>query len=148
MKICRVGRDGLIDVNDPRLEPALKERKETGRFTGELNLIRRDGTKFPAEVSSYVFTDSSGNDRTSMIIRDISKLKQTEVKLKENEIRLKVALSPIDISVFNQDVDLRYTWMFNPQLGYNTEQVIGKTDNDPSPSGGSASDNRGQTQGS
>jgi PAS domain S-box-containing protein len=32
------------------------------------------------------------------------------------------------MAVFNQDLDLRYTWMYQPQLGYTTEQVVGKTD--------------------
>lgn len=47
---------------------------------------------------------------------------------RENAARLKVALTPIDMAVFNQDIDLRYTWMYQPQIGYTTEQVIGKTD--------------------
>ena len=39
-----------------------------------------------------------------------------------------VGLSAIDIAVFNQDLDLRYTWIYQPQVGYTVEEVIGKTD--------------------
>ena len=45
------GRDKVFDPSDPRLEPALEEQRKTGGFWGELRLLRRDGTSFPAEVS-------------------------------------------------------------------------------------------------
>lgn len=56
-EICRLGRSGVVDTTDPRLETLLAERARTGQFTGELYLLRADGTRFPAEVSSRVFTD-------------------------------------------------------------------------------------------
>jgi hypothetical protein len=47
-----------------------------------------------------------------------------------NEERLRVAISSSAIAVFNQDLDLRYTWIHNPNLEINAESVIGKTDAD------------------
>lgn len=44
------------------------------------------------------------------------------------EQRLRVALAPLDIAVFQQDLELRYTWIYRPQLGYAQDEVIGKTD--------------------
>ncbi|MBI3784480.1 MAG: PAS domain S-box protein [Deltaproteobacteria bacterium] len=55
--------------------------------------------------------------------------------VRANEERLQVALQVADIAAFNQDRDLRYTWMDNPQLGYSLEQVLGRTDADLLPSG-------------
>jgi diguanylate cyclase (GGDEF)-like protein/PAS domain S-box-containing protein len=77
-EILHVGREGLVDSNDPRIPDALEERKITGRFKGELNFRRKDGTVFPGEISSTVFKDSAGNERTSMLIRDITARKRTE----------------------------------------------------------------------
>lgn len=82
-EIIQIGRSGLVDTSDPKLARALEKRQQTGKFTGELICVRRDGTKFPGEVFTSVFKDRNGNTRTSMIIRDI-----TERKLVEDEIRL------------------------------------------------------------
>ena len=81
-ELLEVGRDGVVDRWDPRLRHALEERARTGRFTGELTFKRKDGTRFPAELTTGVFKDRDGLEKTSMIIRDI-----TERKKSEDEIR-------------------------------------------------------------
>jgi PAS domain S-box-containing protein len=54
--------------------------------------------------------------------------KRAEEKARANENRLRVALSNINMAVFHQDRTLRYTWMYQPQLGYRPEQIVGHTD--------------------
>lgn len=54
--------------------------------------------------------------------------------IKENEARLRVSLSMVNVAVFQQDKDLKYVWIYQPQLDYSNEQVIGKTDYDLLPS--------------
>ena len=39
-----------------------------------------------------------------------------------------MALKWSSVVVFNHDLDLRYTWIYNPALGYSAEDVIGKRD--------------------
>jgi PAS domain S-box-containing protein len=68
-EICQVGRTGIVDVEDPAVISFLEERKRTGKVKGELSFKRKDGTTFPGEVSSAIFTDGSASERTSMIIR-------------------------------------------------------------------------------
>ena len=85
-EICRAGRKGVVDSADPRLPSVLEERARTSRFRGELNMVRKDGTSFPAEVSSGLFADMDGNPRTSMVIRDI-----TERKLAYQSLEQRVA---------------------------------------------------------
>ncbi|MCK9277912.1 MAG: PAS domain S-box protein, partial [Methanoculleus sp.] len=80
-ELIRRGRDGIVDPSDPRLRPALEERARTGRFKGELRFRRKDGTTFPGEVSSALYTDRDGQVRTTMIIRDITDRKRTEEAL-------------------------------------------------------------------
>ena len=77
-ELIRVGRKGVVDETDPRLGPAFDERTQTGRFRGELTFLRRDGTRFPVEISSSVFTTQHGEQRTSMIVRDITERKKAE----------------------------------------------------------------------
>jgi PAS domain S-box-containing protein len=96
----QIGRDGVADTSDPRLPIALEERKRTGRFGGGLNLIRKDGTKFPAEISSSVFKDKDGNLRTSMIIRDITERKQMEEALRRKSEEQELLLDNIDARIW------------------------------------------------
>ena len=76
--ICSIGREGLVDGQDPRIIQALQIRKKTGEYSGELNYIKKDGTIFPAESSSKVFLDAAGQQWTALIIRDISQRKTQE----------------------------------------------------------------------
>jgi PAS domain S-box-containing protein len=59
---------------------------------------------------------------------DITRLKQIEEELRQSEERFRVALKHSPIIVFNQDTELRYTWMYNPACGNNVEDVVGKLD--------------------
>lgn len=80
-EIKNAGRFGLVDTTDPRLPILLEERQRTGKARGEITLIRKNGKKFPAELSSNLFTTASGEQRTCMIIRDITKRKLAEEEI-------------------------------------------------------------------
>ncbi len=56
--------------------------------------------------------------------------KRTEEALRQSEERFQVALKHSPIAVFNQDRDLRYTWMYNPQLPLPMSEQLGKTATD------------------
>ncbi len=71
-EICRVGWTGIVDPADPRLPIMSFERTRTGRFRGELTLVRGDGARFPAEMSSGLFQDRDGRLRTSIVFRDLT----------------------------------------------------------------------------
>ena len=47
--------------------------------------------------------------------------------MRQSEERFRVALKNSPIAVFNQDRDLRYTWMYNPQLPLRVSEYLGKT---------------------
>lgn len=51
-----------------------------------------------------------------------------EEALRTSEERFRVALKNSHITVFNQDTDLRYTWVYNSIPGLSIEQVVGKLD--------------------
>ncbi|MFB3818591.1 MAG: PAS domain S-box protein [Candidatus Methylomirabilales bacterium] len=82
-EIARGGRAALIDPADSRHARAQETRVRTGFFAAELTLRRADGTRFPADVTSAVYLDHTGERRTSMIIRDITRRKQAEARLHE-----------------------------------------------------------------
>jgi PAS domain S-box-containing protein len=79
-EILEAGREGVIDASDPRLPILIAERQRTGRAHGELTARRKDGGRFPIEVSSVVFFSPCGDLRTCIIIRDITQRKAAEAE--------------------------------------------------------------------
>ncbi|OPX65361.1 MULTISPECIES: response regulator [unclassified Methanoregula] len=68
-EIRTAGRAGIVDMQDPRVAAALDERERTGTAIGRvMTFVRKDGTRFDAEVSSTIFHDRNGERMTSMII--------------------------------------------------------------------------------
>lgn len=61
---------------------------------------------------------------------DITELRQTETALRQTTERLDIALRSAPIALFAQDLDLRYTWIYNPTHNYSVDQVIGRRDED------------------
>ncbi len=94
----------------------------------EVGVVTQTGGKIWLLVSAAPLDPAGAS--ALVIMQDITARKEAETALRENEQRLRVALSAPNVAVFNQDLALRYTWMFQPQLGYTVEQVVGKTDFD------------------
>ncbi|BAY25374.1 multi-sensor hybrid histidine kinase [Calothrix sp. NIES-2100] len=53
-----------------------------------------------------------------------------EDALRQSEERFRVALKNSPIFVFNQDQELRYTWVYNPAFGLTVEEMLGKRDSE------------------
>lgn len=81
-EICTVGRAGVMDESDPRFRAAIEERRRTGLLRTELTALRKDGSRFPVEVSSAVYVDAEGCERTSIVMRDLTEQKRAEDRLK------------------------------------------------------------------
>ena len=115
--------DIIAEDEIPRVAP------EVARFAGgaiilsEWKFRRKDGSFFPGEVCGKRLPDGC----LQGILRDITERKRAEDALRHSEERFRVALKDSPITVFNQDRDLRYTWIYNPHLYWQTD-IIGKTD--------------------
>ena len=84
-ELCKAGRNGIVDTEDLRLEQALREREANGNVRAEINFIRKNGTKFSADLTSNIFTTKDGEIMTLIIIRDISVWKDAELALKREK---------------------------------------------------------------
>ena len=66
------GRAGIVLLSDPRLAPMLHQRALTGKASGQLTMIRGDGSRFEVELTSSMYADTSGQMISSIVLRDIS----------------------------------------------------------------------------
>ncbi len=136
-EICRRGRNGLIDSRDPRLQAALEERARTGRFRGELTFLRKDGSRFPGEVSTNLFRNNAGEQRTTMIIRDVSARHEMEAALRDSEQRYRKLFenNPHPMWIFDLDT-FRFLAVNDAAVehyGYSTEEFLSMTIEDIRP---------------
>ena len=155
-------KDGtFVEINDGfALLTGYSKEEVIGRTSLDINIwvTPQDQRRFVkelvrrGEVSDFEaeFATKGGSKRTGLIsgkimnvqneqwilsiTRDITERKRSEQFLVENEERMRVALQGANITVFNQDVSLRYTWMYNPQLGNSSNTFVGKTDSEVLPS--------------
>ncbi|MEW6601584.1 MAG: PAS domain-containing protein [Nitrospirota bacterium] len=129
-EIIAGGRDSVLDTKDPRLPKALEERLRAGKFRGELNLKKKDGTIFPGEVSSLIFIDSQGQQLTSMVVRDISAQKKLEKDLAASEMWMRCIFNSLEEAVFVVSAE-RYLVNINNaaerMFRYSAEELTGKS---------------------
>ena len=144
-ELRRDGRNGVVDLADPKLQVALQERDRTGRFRGELNFRRKDGTIFPAEITTALFKSRDGLEATNMIIRDITERKRMEDelrrysehleelveertrKLAESETRFRELANLLPQIVFEIDERGNYTFVNRSGIiaaGYTEQEVL------------------------
>ncbi len=116
----RLSQDALIDPADPRLKTALAARDASGYFQGELNCLRKDGSKFSAEATWLLQRDA----RAALIISDLTACKQTESQLRK--LTRVVEQSSANIIITDRSGKIEYA---NPAFlsssGYSLQEVQG-----------------------
>ena len=116
------------------VESPIQRTLREGRVVGLANhtlLIGRDGKERPIDDSGAPIRDStSAVIGAVLVFRDISHRKQAEEAVRVSEERLRIALQASPITVYAQDADLRYTWLYNPSPGYSADETVGKLDSD------------------
>ncbi len=101
--------------------------KTKSRYEVEYRVRRHDGVYRLFEVRGVpVFKkDGSVLEWVGTCI-DITERKKLEASLRESEERFLLALKKSPVVVGNLDRDLRFTWAYNLQSGYNSADLIGK----------------------
>ncbi len=102
-------------------------RKGEVVLSEEIRFLRGDNTFGVMRVNSTPIRNSEGHIEGGVaIFFDATELKQIEEELQLSEKRFRIALKDSPISAATLDRDLRYTWIYNPQLGYRSEEMLGK----------------------
>ena len=125
-ELIELGKTGIEDASDPRLSAIWTERELKGKARGEVMFIRKDKTRFAAEISTSTFKNRQGLEVGSMIIRDIN----VEKKI-ENDIRFQARLLhhvgqaviatdlQSNVIYWNREAERIYGWSSAEAMGKN-----------------------------
>jgi PAS domain S-box-containing protein len=96
-----------------------------------LDFERFDGTQGTQLVSAAPIRDSKDCIIGCVgIAQDITQRRLVEKALHISEERFRTVLKGSPVVVFSQDLELRYTWAYNPSPGFKVEAVLGKRDDE------------------
>ena len=130
-----VGIDGfgLVHPDDVEHMRVLLERilSQPGAFaTAEFRFCCKDGLFRWMEGTATNWLEEPTIGAIVVNYRDITERKEQQQALRVSEEALHVALKHSPITVYQQDRDLRYTWIYNPLIAFTPDGIIGKTDAD------------------
>jgi len=142
-EIRKLGRDGIIDTTGPHFSLLLHERLEKGNIKSVVTGIRKNGERFPMELSSLIMTDEHGDQFGVTLGRDISRkpselpglealVKETNImhqKEEDSRALLETVLNSLTDGFFI--VNRNWTILFwntaaEKMLGKSADQLIGK----------------------
>lgn len=105
--------------------------RETGFWRGEVTQIKRDGTRFPCEISSLLLRDEKGQITGYVSINhDITERKQAEEDLRQREQEFRSLADNIPDIIARFDRQLRHIYIndvIEKITGKSAESFIGKT---------------------
>ena len=122
------GRKLIMDESHPLNIEASKIRQETSSFEGEKQYIHKKGRDISVMVSSVIFRDQDRGLTTINSFRDITKEKQIQKKLKNEQEFTRTAIESIPGTFYVLDADgafLEWNEAFYSDLGYNEEDMFG-----------------------
>jgi formate hydrogenlyase transcriptional activator len=125
---CSVG----LLVPEPLFERYIRQGTECYAYQAEsleLQARRKDGSVFPVEINVSPFETEDGLLLASAI-RDATQRKQTEMRLRQNEERLRLLIEEVkDYAIFMLDPEGRIaSWNKGAERirGYRAEEIIGR----------------------
>ena len=102
-ELCRLGRSGLLDTEDPKLVAGLEERQRMGQIKGaEIMAIRKSGERFPVEIEFVILPSEPA--RSFVIMREITERKRVEAALRESEELYRLAVRPTNNAIWDWDL--------------------------------------------
>ncbi|HEY8902853.1 MAG TPA: response regulator [Chthoniobacterales bacterium] len=131
-----------LKLNDVDARQMISRLRESGRLPDFVIITGQGDERVAVEMMKHGALDYLVKDadflellpaRVHRVIEQIErvrKLEAAERALRLSEQRFRIALEDSPITVFNQDAQLRYTWVHNPFPARTHRDHIGRTDED------------------
>jgi len=91
-------------------------------------VVTRKGEPRVWECHNTLRTEGVPSPVVRGMARDVTERIRAERQLRKSEERFRVALKTAPLVIFNQDRDLRYTWIHKPTLAWADQEYTGRTD--------------------
>ncbi|REL24959.1 PAS domain S-box protein [Rhodohalobacter sp. SW132] len=122
------GRGLVLDLTHPLNKEAAEIREKKSFFEGEKQYIHKSGREISVMVSSVLFRDKDRGLTTINSFRDITKEKQIQKKLKNEQEFARTAIASIPGTFYVLDTDgtfLQWNEAFFNDLGYSQQDMFG-----------------------
>jgi PAS domain S-box-containing protein len=122
--------DDMRRLRDQRRQASMLP--EGGTVYAEYRLRHADGHWCWLRERSTVLTRAADGSPQQLlcVARNITREMQAQASIEASASRFAVALAASGVAMFEQDRELRYTWIHNPTLGLSAQQVLGRRDSD------------------
>jgi PAS domain S-box-containing protein len=122
------GRNVMFSLEDTAPNDVLNELQQSGSAKAQLIYRRKDGTRFPGELSTALFTDSNGEPRVVSIVRDITGRKKAEEALRLSNIYnrslIEASLDPL-VTIGPDGKIMDVNGATEQVTGYSRKELIG-----------------------
>jgi diguanylate cyclase (GGDEF)-like protein/PAS domain S-box-containing protein len=123
-------REVLAPEYRDQFEEYLARIQRDGFAEGLMVLMTRSGNRRVWEYHNTLRTDLRPTPIVRGMAHDVTERKRVEAALRKSEERFRVALKNSPVVVFNQDLELKYTWINAPVLGWAEQEFLGRTDSE------------------
>lgn len=113
-----VGYDSLVDDAQSVLDTLIPK---------EMDVQSKDGRWYRLRILPYR-TLNNVIEGVVLTFVDITTVKNAQDEIRLNQERMRIGLSAFPIVVYNQDLALRYTWIFSTNPEIVAEKMLGRTD--------------------
>jgi PAS domain S-box-containing protein len=130
-EINQRGWQGLIHPDDlPLIHEQFTRLRAGESSVAELRILVKSGeTRWVRNYARPVLDEQRRLVRIHGAAQDITRRKQTDDELRQNEERFKLAVSGAPLTLFEQDLDLKYRWLYPNRVEFPTDN-LGHSDAD------------------
>ena len=121
-------RDFLAPEYRDQFDEYLDRIQRDGFAEGLMVLMTRSGERRIWEYHNTLRVNWGPAPIVRGMAHDVTERKQAEIALQRSAERFRVALKNSPVVVFNQDLELKYTWINAPVLGWAQQEYLGRTD--------------------